>query len=423
MSSLCSTVPLNARTSVSTTLRSVARVLRPLAVAAGAVFATCAHAATFEVLHRFVHSEGGFWPGGTLVVDAQGDLYGTTTGAHLNDMQMARGALFKLHGTTLTTLRYFQGGPTDGAEPYGSLIIDKKGVLYGTTSAGGTSDMGTVYRYDAANGFQIVHSFTGVNGEGASPFSGLSQDVNGVLFGTTPYGGDPNCGGGYIAGCGTIYKLRPHNNKFTTVHTFQMGQGIFPDGAPTVTANHLWTTTTDDSPGANYGGAPAALRKNGKSFHRVDTVGAYGFNSGLTTPDDQGNLYGVFSASAQAWGSPGGGIYRLSSTGQYELLYSFPLDGTMGSNPSGTLVRDTAGMLYGVTKYGGTYNGSKSESGTIFKFNPTTRKLETLYSFPGGCGLNGCWPLGLTIDSQGTLYGMTIAGGYDQYGVIYRIKP
>ena len=379
---------------------------------------------SFEVLHAFVHSQGGYWPGGTLVSDGQGTLYGTTTAAHQPGGQHMPGVLFKLQGKTLTTLRYFEGGPNDGAEPFGTLALDKTGVLYGTTRRGGAADRGTVFRYDQTQGLQLLHSFTGL-GEGALPQGGLVRDAaTGVLFGTTEFGGDTNCGDGEVAGCGTVFKIDAAAPALTTVHAFTAGEGLYPTAAPTLAGTRVWTTTPHDSSREVYAGAPVSMKKNGKAFVRTPTISvegsASGFNSGLTA-DGAGNLYGVAYTTTPSNMSPqGGAIYRIDANGQYGLVYSFPLDGTKGAFPNGTLVKDSAGMLYGVTRFGGSYNG-KSDGGTVFKFDPATQTLQTLHSFPA-CDAMGCDPISLTIDRKGVLYGMTRAGGNGQYGVIFRIK-
>src|SRR6516165_1696480 len=102
------------------------------------------------------------------------------------------------------TLYTFTGQP-DGAGPQASLIKDAAGNLYGTTEAGGTSNLGTVFKLDASGAETILHSFTGAP-DGANPKAGLALDAVGNLYGTTAKGGIT---GGVCApfGCGVVFQV------------------------------------------------------------------------------------------------------------------------------------------------------------------------------------------------------------------------
>src|SRR5882724_10153447 len=122
---------------------------------------------------------------------------------------------------TFTVLYSFKGG-TDGANPYGSLVGDSAGNLYGTTLYGGTSGFGTVFKLDTTGAETVLHSFTGVP-DGRNPYAGLVRDAAGNLYGTTYYGGaSNNC----FWGCGTVFVLDTAGAE-TVLHSF-MG---FSDGA------------------------------------------------------------------------------------------------------------------------------------------------------------------------------------------------
>jgi uncharacterized repeat protein (TIGR03803 family) len=112
----------------------------------------------------------------------------------------------------------------------------------------------------------------------------------------------------------------------------------------------------------------------------------------------------------------------------YRVLYSFK-GRSDGSGPSGGLIRDRAGNLYGTTQTGGTYN-----KGVVFKLDPTGKET-VLYSFTGGtdgsepppCGPSGCSldpvAAGLIRDSAGNLYGTTPFGGTYALGVAFKLDP
>jgi uncharacterized repeat protein (TIGR03803 family) len=160
-----------------------------------------------NVLHAFTGGDdGSSGSAGRLILDRAGNLYGVTTvgGAH------GDGVVFEIthaNGTwTLTTLYAFKDQP-DGALPYGGLIFDKAGNLYGTTYYAGVHDVGTVYKLTHANGAWIetnLYSFKG-GSDGSSPISTLVSDSAGNLYGTTSAGGTQ-------CDCGVIFKLAPNVN-------------------------------------------------------------------------------------------------------------------------------------------------------------------------------------------------------------------
>ncbi len=152
-------------------------------------------------------------PFGVLVADKQGALYGTTSvGGNDN-----KGVIFKLAPVanpnalwTKTILHEFDG-PT-GATPYAGLVIDNAGNLYGTTTAGGTNNKGVVFKYTAATKkVTVLYSFKGNATDGGVPYAGLARDAAGVLYGFTSEGGK--------AGFGTAFEIAA-NNQFSATHQF-----------------------------------------------------------------------------------------------------------------------------------------------------------------------------------------------------------
>ena len=155
------------------------------------------------VLHKFRWLDGAD-SSASLVLDAQGNLYGTTDdgGAY------GYGTVFKLDTAGKETVLYsFTGTGGDGANPYASVVRDAQGNLYGTTLGGGASGNGTVFKVDTAGNETVLHSFGGFAGDGELPLGSLVLDDQGNLYGTTYQGGDPACNAPY--GCGTVFKLTP----------------------------------------------------------------------------------------------------------------------------------------------------------------------------------------------------------------------
>jgi hypothetical protein len=287
--------------------------------------------------------------------------------------------------TTETTLWTFTGAKTDGYEPVASLLRDKAGNLYGTTINGGsylgpsTYGDGTVFKVTppaTAGGVwteSLLWSFGngGLRGDGTSPFGSLIMDGNGNLYGTTLEGGPTSSG---HPGSGTVFELSP----------------------PAVSGGNWTEAILHTFTGGRDGDAPWA---------------------GLTM-DKKGNLYGTASGGgAYESGSVGGIVFELSppatAGGAWtkKTLWSFG-NGTDGSSPQSSLLRDAAGNLYGATTLGGTFG-----TGTAFELiKPTAAggswTESVLWNF--GNGTDGVNPYGaLVMDKSGNLYGASANGGSD----------
>lgn len=137
-----------------------------------------------------------------------------------------------------TVLHAFTGG-ADGAQPSAAgLLRDSSGVLYGTADGGGAYGAGVVYKLSPSPTFcptafcpwneSVLYSFGSISGDGISPYGSLIRDVEGNLYGTTQYGGGTGCGG---RGCGTVFKVDPQGNE-TVLYSFQgpPGDGYYPFG-------------------------------------------------------------------------------------------------------------------------------------------------------------------------------------------------
>lgn len=156
------------------------------------------------VLHNF-DGQDGEKPLAGLIQDKAGNLYGTTSkGGGSNNA----GVVFKVNKKGILTVLYsFAGFPSDGDYPAAGLVMDKAGNLYGTTVEGGSSGNGTVFKLDTTNKETVLYSFTG-KADGGNPYGGLIMDRAGNLYGTTSRGGDLSCGNHRI-GCGVVFKLTP----------------------------------------------------------------------------------------------------------------------------------------------------------------------------------------------------------------------
>jgi uncharacterized repeat protein (TIGR03803 family) len=293
-----------------------------------------------KVIHNFNgQNKDGFYPRGSLVSDAAGSLYGTTAsgGAHNSCLQVNSsgcGAVVRLtrdaKGQWKESVIYsFKG--SDGWQPLGNLIFDKKGNLYGTTSQGGGYNR-NCYEYSCGTVFElspssdglwtetVLHHFNG--NDGAQPQGSLIFDAAGNLYGATSVGGP--YGGGF--GGGAVFELMPTGSgqwEEKVLHYFGKGKdGYVPYAGLTLdAAGNLYGTTT--------GG------------------GAYGSNCGT---------------------EPCGTVFQLmpGANGQWseKVLHSFS-GSPDGNLPEGSLTFDSAGNLYGTTAAGGGY-----DAGAVFEITP-----------------------------------------------------
>jgi len=297
------------------------------------------HAQTLTTLHTFKGSPDGGIPLVGLVHDGAGNLYGTTfEGGAAN-----AGTVFKLGATGKETILYsFKGGP-DGYHPYaGALAIDVAGSLYGTTEQGGSSNEGTVFKVDKTGNETILHSFTGAP-DGGIPYGGVIRDASGNLYGTTYFGGSANNG--------TVFKIDT-TNKESILHSFA---GSPYDGAYSYASllldaqGNLYGTNYQG--GATGNGAVFKLSQNGREtlYSFKGTPDGQLPYAGLV--QREGFLYGT---TVQGGTSDAGTVFKVDKTGKETILYSFT-GGTDGGLPLGGLVLDGAGNMYGTTYIGGSF--------------------------------------------------------------------
>jgi uncharacterized repeat protein (TIGR03803 family) len=213
--------------------------------ASGVVFKLTANASgswTESILYTFTGGHDGGGPEAALIFDSAGNLYGTATIGGLG----FGGVVFRLTpqpdgSWTETVLHNFFAG-AGGSVPRGGLVYDQTGNLYGTTAAGGTQGFGIVFKLvanvDGTWTERVLHSFTG-SVDGSEPYAGLVFDTAGNLYGTTTAGGSANLG--------VVFKMTPNADgtwAYKGLHAFQGTPGGFPYGAPALDkAGSLYGTT------------------------------------------------------------------------------------------------------------------------------------------------------------------------------------
>jgi uncharacterized repeat protein (TIGR03803 family) len=328
----------------------------------------------------------------------------------------------------ITTLYAFTGN-ADGAEPFGGVVLDPAGNVYGTTAFGGNggancgtpSNCGVVFKIDPKGHESLLHTFTGYPGDGANPTEGVTRDSAGRIYGLT-------------LNLLTLYELQPSDTVCAAVlcpwtesflYNSEIGQlGGSPTGIPLpdglgnfyATSNTGGSSNCEDGCGFvfkvdSHGNETAIYNFQGGSD------GAWPMGPMLLEPE--GSLYGTTSNGGGAGGCPNGGcgtVYRIDANGNESILYSFA-GGSEGENPYSGVIADEQGNLYGTTPNGGGSDNCPFGCGQVFELMPAGSgwSFSTFYPFQGGA--DGQGPVGgLLRDSQGNFYGTTYTGGSCLYG-------
>lgn len=147
--------------------------------------------------------------GGGVIFDSKGNLYGTASGGGTS----GAGVVFKIASGNETALYTFTGG-ADGGTPLGNLILDSAGNLYGTTNVGGVDGAGVVFKVDPSGNETVLYTFTGGSDGGYPAWVVLALDSDGNLYGTTSGGGASNAG--------VVFKVNPSGHE-TVLYSFTGG--------------------------------------------------------------------------------------------------------------------------------------------------------------------------------------------------------
>ncbi len=333
---------------------------------------------SFTTVHLLTVPEGNC-PLGDPVVDSAGNVYGSTY--YLNGY--GNGIVFEVSpgangAWTFSTVYAFAGGP-DGGNLYTSLVLGKDGHFYGTSSRGGLYQNGEIFDLIPSKGLawkkSALFSFNYSDGQGAGPNQPV-LDGAGDLYVSTG------------AGASSVLKLTPSSSgawSSQRLYSFRLGD----EGYTTI------GTLIGDSAGNLFGTTQSGGLKHSGAVFELSPL-------------------------------PGGGW--VSRT-----IYSFA-GGTDGEFPSSGMKFDASGNLYGTTRYGGTV-GCTKRCGTVFELSPGAHGAwieKVLYRFTGGADGDGP-SSSLVMDSAGSLYGATTAGGNLSYcwyvpneagcGVIYKLTP
>ncbi len=434
----------------------------------GVVFRVNTDGTGYMNLHEFTgFPNDGARPHGSLIY-SDGVLYGMTRSGGSNDM----GVIFSVttNGSDYTKL-YILGTGSDGARPYGKLAKAGR-TLYGLTQGGGDNWNGAIFKIQTdGSGYMNLHSFTISTLEGAFPYGSLTLWGR-TLYGMTSYAGMSN--GGMVF----KYKLgQTMGKKFEVLENFEGFNGYSPYGSIVKSGEMLYGMTYAggsnnlgvifsleiDEPfvqgfpftgGADGGRAPwstVPVIGDTAMYGMTEGNGTYIYgmtkeagvsNMGVifrmnTDGTDYTNLYAfiggnsdgsyplgslalsnntLFGLTEYGGNNDCGTAFKINSDGTgYALLHEFSLDALNGANPCNSLT------LSGSVLYGTTLQGGNSNSGSVFRMNTDGTEYTNLHAFTGGAA-DGSSPRGNVTLSAGTLYGMSVAGGVGDKGVIFKMN-
>jgi uncharacterized repeat protein (TIGR03803 family) len=322
-------------------------------------------------------------------------------------------------------------GAYPGADPpqNGNLIQASDGDFYGVTYASGflsprgTSGYGSAFKITASGAFTLLHTFAGGTSDGWNPEGSLVEGSDGNFYGVTSKLGSNE---------GTVYRMTP-SGQITVLHIFT---GTASDGEDPLASliqgsDGSFYGTTEYGGTSGYGTVykitPSGSFTLLYSFPSItDSGGNFSSEgslpSGSLVEGSDGNFYGMTGfGGANGWGT----VYQLTPSGGFTLLHSFARVAGDGMYGFGSLVQGSDGNFYGMTGEGGSDPG---EQGTVFKITPSGN-FTLLHSFSGGTG-DGSGPYGSLIEgSDGNFYGMTEYGGpntdgYDTgFGTVFQMTP
>ncbi len=325
------------------------------------------------------HGTAGANPLGGFIRDAKGNIFGVT---EFGGVQNEYGVAFRLSASGKETVLHTFTGPPDGAEPDTNVVPGPSAVFYGATPFGGTGKCrggmplcGTVFAVDAAGHETIIHNFQGGPDDGLEPYGNLVEDAQGNIYGATMGGGSLQSGIGcndptMQFGCGTIFKLSPNADgswSESILYNFTGAEDGYEPVAVAIDAQG------DIYGAALFGGSQRCSGGCGTLF-KLDTAGTFtvlhSFTGGSTgmgpyalVLDVAGNLYGSSDGGNSSCNFGCGIVFKVDPTGKFSVLHSF--NGKDGQQAGYPMFDEETQTIYGTTDLGGSSNW-----GTIFQVKP-----------------------------------------------------
>ncbi len=297
-------------------------------------------------LRTFVGSTDGSGLTARLVRQSNGDIVGIATSGG----QYSSGTLWRYAANKKFSVLHAFGAPGDGSGPLQGPVGDQDGDLFGTTSGGAVATNGNAFKLSAGGTYAGLHDFLS-GPDGHCPFSGAARGAGAQLYGTTVgngFGGNPN---------GSVWKISPQGT-LTTLYAFTDGaDGEWPRQAPVVDAQGNVFGTTSVQKGNTFAGALWTINvKSGFAvLHSFAPATDGSQPNSILISDGHGTLFGT-----TATGGPGGygTVFSITEGGTFKVLHAFA-NGADGATPTGNLVRNAGGVIFGGT-----------QSGQVFRITP-----------------------------------------------------
>lgn len=388
-----------------------------MAVAVWFVSALLVLAQTFHAIYHFTGSQNPD-PNGSLLLNGD-TLYGTTSGGG----NSGYGTVFKLNtnGTGYKTIKNFTAldlntyTNADGAQPMAGLVMWNS-RLFGTMYAGGSGTRGTVFCVNTdGTSYVVLNNFYGTNGK--NPYVGLTCAAD-VLYGATAAGG--------ISNKGAVFRVNPDGNGFAVTKSFLSSEGILLMSRLAVDNQTIYGTTM--SGGISNHGTIFSVGTNGDGFTVLKTFAEGDGSQPRFNLILSGNmLYGVTDGNGVNSNSI---VFRMNTDGTgYSVIKRFSEpSGPDGTNADGSFIQGGLALwndvLYGTTGWGGIYG-----NGVLFKINSDGTGFAVLKQFPAytgssnGYGINsdGAYPRGDLMVANSILYGVTRYGGNYGDGTLFSL--
>ncbi|HEY3974302.1 MAG TPA: choice-of-anchor tandem repeat GloVer-containing protein [Candidatus Sulfotelmatobacter sp.] len=356
---------------------------------------------TYSTLADFPATEGPF-AAVSLIIDAEGNLYGTSRYGGIYGTDGGDGTVYKVTPAGVVTVLHSFGNGNDGKSPIGTLTRDAKGNIYGTTIAGGAHGTGTIFRLSPSGVERVLYSFPNPGQIYSLPAGGVTLDSTGNIYG---YAYD------YIqfySDGGNIFELTPQG-VFSILYNWCKGQCSAEPNSP---VGQLVPNSAGGFFGATVGGGGIGTPP-GNVFSFSPTGGMVVLHT-FTSPDgaeggpvldSAGNLFGIEGPVFQS----GGGVYEISAAGAFSMIYTLPSGYGFQQSNEGTPVLDSSDNLYNTTQ---TIDGSQ----IVYKVTP--EGTETVL-FTGTA--DQISSSGVVMDKAGNLYGSCSLCGTNRTGLIYKL--
>ncbi|HZT43548.1 MAG TPA: choice-of-anchor tandem repeat GloVer-containing protein [Chthonomonadaceae bacterium] len=375
---------------------------------AGNVFKMQTDGSGFSNIHSFSYSDGAY-PFGDVIVGSDGNVYGTT----YEYGPSSYGTLFQVSpdGSVFNIVHGF--GYSDGGYLAGHITQGRDGMLYGSTIAGGSNGWGVVYQASTDGSvFNVIRNFS--YGDGGEAYGGVVQGAgsDNNLYGTTYTGG--------ANGYGNVYKISTDGSVFADIHDFSYSDGGYPNANVNLGSDGKLYGTTLYGGSVGYG-TVFQLSTDGTIFNSLHSFagnpdGAYPLAAVLMGSD--GLLHGAsYYSSYTNPNNPFAGIlFTVDTSGNYNSVFDLANGFHDGSNPAfGSLVLGKDGNYYGTT-----YSGGAGGYGTLFKMTPSGNvTVLVAFNFYDGAGPYNA----ITFDKSGNIYGTTSYGGIYGSGNVWKYSP